>query len=505
MIVNQLFGGFTGLSLIPITFDWTYVTAYLLDPLLAPVHSLVNTLVGLFVFVIITSIGIVYSGALYSEYLPVVTAQTYDNMQKHYNVTRILGDKFTFDLDKYKSYSPLFLSPAFALNYGLSFAALTAVLVHTGLFHGKEIWYRLKNARNQEPDIYMKFAAKYKDAPDWWYAVVLVVSLALGLATCLGFSSQLPWWAFFVSNFVALVFVIPTGMILAISNIYLALNVLSPFLAGFMIPGRPIGVMIFKVYSTIVLGQAQTFAGDLKLAHYMKIPPRTTFWCQIVAIIWAVFVQIATMNWTLANIPDVCELNQSAHFSCPNGRAFFSSSIVWGVIGPQRMFGSGSLYQKFHCFWLIGAALPIFFWVLVRKCRVNFVRHLNAPIMLGAMNWLPPATPLSFSSWAIIGLIFNYFIKRRYHGWWQNYNYVTAAGLDAGLIIATIVVFFAITLPNVTIPQWFGNVGVFETSVCFISRDVGRNGLLIQLEQDASYTATLKTLAKGEKFGPATW
>jgi hypothetical protein len=36
----------------------------------------------------------------------------------------------------------------------------------------------------------------------------------------------------------------------------IALNVLSPFLAGFMIPGKPIGVMVFKVFSTITLGQA---------------------------------------------------------------------------------------------------------------------------------------------------------------------------------------------------------------------------------------------------------
>lgn len=61
-------------------------------------------------------------------------------------------------------------------------------------------------------------------------------------------------------------------MILATTNIMLSLNVLSPFLAGFMIPGKPvsivflpgaselimekIGVMLFKVYSTITLGQA---------------------------------------------------------------------------------------------------------------------------------------------------------------------------------------------------------------------------------------------------------
>ncbi|KAI1272832.1 OPT family small oligopeptide transporter [Xylaria sp. FL0933] len=486
VVLNQLFGGFTGLSLIPITFDWTYVTAYLDDPLLAPTHAHVNTLLGLFLLVIIPTIGITYSGALFADYLPMVTSQTYDNTQSAYTVQNILGDRFTFDVEKYKKYSPLFLSPTLALNYGLSFAALTASLVHVGVFHGKEIWYRFRAARNQEPDIHLKMMKKYRDAPDWWYLAILLASIALGLGTALGYDTQLPWWAFLVSVILALVFVVPTGMVLAISNILLSLNVVSPFIAGFIIPGRPIAVMVFKVFSVITLGQAQTYSQDLKLAHYMKIPPRITFWCQVVPTIWAVFVQIAVMNWTLGNIPEACSLTQTSHFTCPNGRAFFSSSIVWGVIGPQRMFGPGSLYVNFNWFWLIGGALPVVLWVMVRKLRIDFARHLNAPILLGAMAWLPPATPLSFSSWAIVGLIFNYFIRKHYSGWWRKYNYLTAAGLDAGLIISTIIIFFAITLPNVTIPQWWGNVAVYETA-------------------DASYTAVLKTVPEGETFGPATW
>lgn len=129
------------------------------------------------------------------------------------------------------------------------------------------------------------------------------------------------------------------------------------------------------------------------------------------------------------------------------------------------MFGPGSIYVQFQWFWLIGALFPVLLWLLIRVAKVDFARHFNAPIMLGAMAWLPPATPLSFSSWSIVGLIFNYWIRRRWHGWWGTYNYVTAAALDCGLILSTIVIFFAITLPNVTIPQWWGNVGVFNTMV----------------------------------------
>ena len=211
-----------------------------------------------------------------------------------------------------------------------------------------------------------------------------------------------------------------------------------------------------------------------------------TFSCQVAASIWAVFVQIAVMNWTLGNIPGVCENEQKSHFTCPNGRAFFSSSIVWGVIGPERMFGPGSMYVTFNWFWLVGALFPVLLWVLVKVCRFSFFRHFHAPILLGAMAWLPPATPLSFSTWGIMGLVFNRWIRKRWNGWWTTYNYTTAAALDSGLILSTIIIFFAITLPNVTVPQWWGNVTVFETL-------------------DATYEAFLETVPAGKTFGPATW
>ena len=71
------------------------------------------------------------------------------------------------------------------------------------------------------------------------------------------------------------------------------------------------------------------------------------------------------MNWTLGAIPGVCEAEQANFFTCPNGRTFFSSSIgksfvrlsrptsadhelVWGLIGPRRMFGKGSIYVSFN-------------------------------------------------------------------------------------------------------------------------------------------------------------
>lgn len=257
VIVNQLFGGFTGLSLIPLTFDWSNVIPYLSDPLLSPTLSHVNTLIGLIVFVIVPALGISYSGALYSAYLPMNTSTLFDNTQSPYVVRNILGANFTFDDEKYKAYSPLFLAPTFALNYGLSFAALTASIVHTILHRGKILVRQFREASSQTEDIHFNMIKKYTPAPDWWYLVLLVGSLAMGFGVVAGYDTQLPWWGFLVACIIAGVFVVPCCTILGMTNIQLSLNVISPFIGGYLFPGKPIGVMIFKVYSTIVLGQAQ--------------------------------------------------------------------------------------------------------------------------------------------------------------------------------------------------------------------------------------------------------
>jgi OPT family oligopeptide transporter len=128
VVINQLFGGFSGLSLIPISFDWTYITAFLLSPLIPPWHAIANTLIGMVLFMWFVTIGVHYSGTWYSRYLPISDSTSYDNMGQVYNVSRILTPDYTLDVAKYQSYSPLFLSTTFALQYGLSFATIIAVI-----------------------------------------------------------------------------------------------------------------------------------------------------------------------------------------------------------------------------------------------------------------------------------------------------------------------------------------------------------------------------------------
>lgn len=89
----------------------------------------------------------------------------------------------------------------------------------------------------------------------------------------------------------------------------------------------------------------------------------------------------------------------------------------------------------------------------------------------------------SSSCWGIVGTIFNFFIKRRWTGWWLNYNYVTSAALDCGLIVSTLVIFFCLQLTGAQAPVWFGN-------------DEALNTL------DMNFQAIQTVLPKGQTFGP---
>lgn len=54
----------------------------------------------------------------------------------------------------------------------------------------------------------------------------------------------------------------------------IGLNVLTEFIFGYIQPGRPLALMLFKTYGYITMSQALSFVGDLKFGHYMKYIPR---------------------------------------------------------------------------------------------------------------------------------------------------------------------------------------------------------------------------------------
>ncbi|PNP57911.1 hypothetical protein THARTR1_02069 [Trichoderma harzianum] len=485
-VINQLFGGNTGLSIIPITFDWSQVTGFIGSPLVTPWHAIANTLISVVIFYSGLTILLHYSGTWYAQFLPINDASIYDNTGAKYNISRVVNPDMTLNEEAYHKYSPLFISTTFAISYGLSFAAISSLVVYTYLHHGKYIWRQYMNSTTEKPDIHMKLMRKYKEAPTWWYLSLFCLMLALGFYTVLAYPTNLTWWAFLLAVMISFGFSLPIGIIQAVTNNQIGLNVLTEFVYGYIQPGRPLALMLFKTFGYITMSQALNFVSDLKFGHYMKIPPRTMFMAQVVATTYSCVIQVLVLNLALNSIEDVCDDQQPDHFTCPGGRVFYSASVIWGLIGPGRMFSPGQIYSGLFIFFILGAITPIIVYFIVKKYPKSPVRFLIAPLLFGGPGSIPPATPLNYFSWGIVGFIFQFWVKKRYFRWWSRLNFLTSSGLDLGLALATLFIFFAFTLNGIDPPKWWGNT-------------------IVDATMDSKGTAVRAHVAAGEHFGPRSW
>jgi hypothetical protein len=54
----------------------------------------------------------------------------------------------------------------------------------------------------------------------------------------------------------------------------------------------------------------------------------------------------------------MCSPTQPDHFICPSTEVFGTASVIWGLIGPRRIFSPGHTYYLLIFFFLIGSVSP---------------------------------------------------------------------------------------------------------------------------------------------------
>ena len=93
---------------------------------------------------------------------------------------------------------------------------------------------------------------------------------------------------------------------------------------------------------------------------------------------------------------------------------------------------------------IVGAFLPVPFWLWQRRRPNSWIKYVSTPIILNGVSFIPPATGINYSSWFFVGVIFQYIVRRRNFGWWSKFNYVTSAALDSGTVLSLMVIFFTL-------------------------------------------------------------
>lgn len=247
---------------------------------------------------------------------------------------------------------------------------------------------------------------------------------------------------------------------------------------------------MFKTFGHLSMSQALHLVADLKLAHYMKIPPRDMFLTQLLGTVIGCVVNLLVVRIVLSPASgyrpflDGTQEDPTGQWDGRKVHLGYSASVIWGVVGPAEFFVGR--YKVLYWGFAIGAVLPLIPWLLHkrfgRKCWIP-CKKVAVPILLHAAA-APPHIPtnvsrnlrffavscprarylhLRVSQIITCGFLVAYlsqkYARERHPRWFERFNNVLSAALDAGASMNALVGFLlAISVIKVfPMPHWAGN------------------------------------------------
>ncbi|KAI9031636.1 OPT family small oligopeptide transporter [Phycomyces nitens] len=477
--VQNLFGGLgtnEGLGIGSISLDWTNLSFF--SPLVLPLYVQFNLYTGILIVWLVAPL-VYYYNLWDAQSYPFLANGLFKldpetKVASHYPQDLILDKYNNINETALEEIGRPHLSTMFAISYILINFGVTATITHIALYHGKDIkrislgLFRRKESR--ENDIHNRLMAAYKEVPAWWYYIVFVCGIGLNIGIGYANHSQLPWWGFLIAIILATVLSLPMNMIQAITGLNFGLNVVAEMICGFMLPGNPIANMYFKTLGYNTVNQAGQMANDLKIGHYMKVPPRLIFLAQFIGTIFGCIFNYIVNNSVINSKREQLLDPNGNIWSGAGMQTMNSAGITWGGVGPMFMFGPDTQYSFFLWAFIAGFGLPIPFWILHRYFPKVGFNYVNIPMILYSMSNFPGIS----SSWItvsfIIILVSQLYIKRRYSKWYVKHNYLMSAALDSGSSLMSFILAMSVFGGGDGVqrpfPTWGGNPDIAYLDYC---------------------------------------
>ncbi|KIO29156.1 hypothetical protein M407DRAFT_228494, partial [Tulasnella calospora MUT 4182] len=412
VVVNQLFGSVTGLGMSFLSFDWSQIS-WVISPLVVPWWALWQQFLGFVVFYWLIVPILYYKNVWKSGHLPIMGGSAYDRFAEPYSLKHVITPDFRLNVTAYEEYSPIYSYPPQSLCPSYSWA------------HAPGTTYRSfgpleRNSFLLAVRIINRFIIDHEECNQ------------IRLDICPG-SKVIPLYE-------------GVQLLLKFHHVLPPLTLSSPLRRYLLVQRSLVRIVLLLD----LFGSADT-------------PP-----AQAVAATLAVVVQVGVQNLVFKIVPDVCTPNQANQLTCNSLGVQFTSSLVWGLIGPRRLFGKGGIY-RFHPYGiLIGAILPVILWFWHRRRPNSRFSTLHIPLALSGPLGVPPATGINYSSWFLLGFVTQYIVRTRKPQWWLKYNYILSSALDTGTIFGIILVFLCLYLPKkgtLTLNWWGNTVWQNSTSI----------------------------------------
>jgi hypothetical protein len=127
-------------------------------------------------------------------------------------------------------------------------------------------------------------------------------------------------------------------------------------------------------------------------------------------------------------------------------------------LDPSLLFGRniGTYYPLVWCI-LIGALLPIPFWLLSRRYTTNkYIKRIHIPLILGVCTYWFDQSSASISTWLLLGFFASFVIHR---WWYRQYALISSVALTIGVSMTVVCVQLIFIDRHISFPQWWGTGG----------------------------------------------
>ncbi|KAF5356761.1 hypothetical protein D9756_006727 [Leucocoprinus leucothites] len=471
-VFTNLFGGTNGnegLGLLSISFDWQYIgSSFMSYPLIQQANSWIGY--GICYIVIM---AIYYSNTWNSLDYPMLSSSIFSANGSVYHQSAVFGGSdFHLNETALAEIGLPALTGSNAWHNLTANLAIGGLIAHCIFFWGADAKDAFKLAYNKtQPDPHFQAMKKYKEAPWWWYAILLVLAFLAGLIVVLKGQTTLPWWSYIVALLVG-AFITPFSTLLfARMGNGIATNQLMKMVAGAVNPGRPVANLYFSMWSHDVVSTSIGLAGDLKMGQYLKIPPRVMFLTQVWGTILGAIVNYVVMISVVTSQREILLDPVGTNvWSGQVTQSLNSQAVTWSL--ARQLYGFDGPYWIIPISLVIGIVPTFFQWLISKRWpRIGPIQinTIILPIIYMYSAWMYVGVNSIITSCIIVGLVSQLWLRKYHPGWYKKYNYILGGALDGGAQVMIFILSFAVFGASGVerrFPAWAGNPAKGNVDYC---------------------------------------
>lgn len=432
-----------------------------------------------------------YTNVRYTKYLPINDAGLYDNTGGEYDVSKVLTSDNKFNVTGYEEYSQPYFSAGFLLNYGTNFMYMPAVVVwmflnkwklmvrNIGSFV-KGITSSRKILENYD-DRFSREMKKHKEAPEYWYFLMLCVGFGLSIATVEHWDFvDCPVWTLFVGAAISWLLLLPANTLRATTTYFFSPQQFMSIIFGLALDHNGPGNLFAQYYAYCFTEQTDNWVDNQKIAHYSGIKPRAMFRGQLISTILSSLVMAGIISWQAdGNIPDFCETGDPSKFYCVTAESSFNNAVAFGTIDAWVTFRQ--VYPSLKWTFLIGAVYPLPFWAckvlgpklakrypedsrMHKMLNFSWLQNIHEIVILNAgRDWGQNYNWMYYFPNFYLGAMWHFIAEKKYPRFWNKYSYILYNAVSVGISFAALFAFFATQYHHIPNDGWWGNDIILET------------------------------------------